>query len=134
MKYPSTSAIIRVFRLLAVAEAFSWAALLTGMYFKWIARTTELGVEIAGPVHGALFIGYGMAALVLWRLQRWPFAVALFAGLSAVVPFATLLFERWADRRGHLTETEMPAADVATAGKRAEAPAQERAVAETAAR
>lgn len=134
MKYPSTSAIIRAFRLLAVAEAFSWAALLTGMYFKWIARTTELGVEIAGPVHGALFIGYGMAALVLWRLQRWPFAVALFAGLSAVVPFATVLFERWADRRGHLTPTTAPAADAATAGKRVEAPAQERAVEQTAAR
>lgn len=132
MKYPSTSAIIRAFRLLAVAEAFSWAALLTGMYVKWIARTTELGVEIAGPVHGALFIGYGMAALVQWRLQRWPFAVALFAGLSAVVPFATVLFERWADRRGHLTAA--PAADAATAGKREEAPAQDRAVEQTAAR
>jgi integral membrane protein len=134
VKYPSTSAIIRAFRLLAVAEAFSWAALLTGMYFKWIARTTELGVEIAGPVHGALFIGYGMAALVLWRLQRWPFAVALFAGLSAVVPFATVLFGRWADRRGHLTATTAPAADAATAGKREEAPAQDRAVEQTAAR
>lgn len=134
MKYPSTSAIIRAFRLLAVAEAFSWAALLTGMYFKWIARTTELGVEIAGPVHGALFVGYGMAALVLWRLQRWPFAVALFAGLSAVVPLATVLFERWADRRGHLTATTAPAADAATAGKREEAPAHDRAVEQTPAR
>lgn len=116
MKYPSTPAIIRVFRLLAVAEAFSWAALLTGMYFKWIARTTELGVEIAGPVHGALFIGYGIAALVLWRLQRWPFVVALFAGLSAVFPFATVLFERWADRRGHLSAAETRASDSAAAG------------------
>jgi hypothetical protein len=44
---------IRLFRVLAVAEAFSWAALLTGMFLKWVIRTTELGVEIAGPVHGA---------------------------------------------------------------------------------
>ncbi|WP_375135002.1 DUF3817 domain-containing protein, partial [Arthrobacter sp. HMWF013] len=66
---PQTFA-IRAFRILAIAEAFSWAALLTGMYFKWIARTTEVGVEVAGPVHGALFVGYGVAALVLWRLQR----------------------------------------------------------------
>jgi integral membrane protein len=132
VKYPSTSAIVRVFRLLAVAEAFSWAALMTGMYLKWIARTTELGVEIAGPVHGALFIGYGIAALALWRLQRWPFPVALFAGLSAVFPFATVLFERWADRRGHLSA--VPAADVAAVGTRGETPAQEPAVEETAAR
>ncbi|QCO97824.1 DUF3817 domain-containing protein [Arthrobacter sp. 24S4-2] len=103
MKLPSTSAVIRLFRVLAVAEAFSWATLLTGMYFKWIARTSELGVEIAGPVHGAFFIAYGVVALTLWRLQRWPFPVALFAGLSAVVPFATILFERWAGKRGFLT-------------------------------
>ena len=109
MKFPSASAVIRAFRLLAVAEAFSWAALLAGMYFKWIAGTTELGVEIAGPAHGALFIGYGLAAIVLWRLQRWPFGVALLAGLSAVFPFATVLFERWALRQGYLSAGRLPA-------------------------
>lgn len=94
---------IRLFRVLAVAEAFSWAALLTGMFLKWVIRTTELGVEIAGPVHGAFFIGYGASALAVWRLQRWPFRVAFLAGLSAVFPFATVLFERWAGKRGFLT-------------------------------
>jgi integral membrane protein len=110
VKPPSRNAVIRIFRILALAEAFSWAALLVGMYFKWIAKSTELGVEIAGPIHGGLFIAYGMTALILWRLQRWPFLVALFAGLSAVLPFATVLFERWAGRRGYLA-----AADKATA-------------------
>ncbi|NUU30852.1 DUF3817 domain-containing protein [Arthrobacter sp. C9C5] len=102
MKLPSKTAVIRIFRILAVAEAFSWAALLVGMFLKWVLRTTELGVELAGPVHGAFFIGYGLAALALWRLQRWPFRVALFAGLSAVLPFTTIWFERWAGRRGYL--------------------------------
>jgi integral membrane protein len=103
MKLPSASAVIRVFRVLAIAEAFSWAALLVGMILKWVTRTTELGVEIAGPIHGAFFIGYGIAALGLWGMQRWPFRVALSAGLSAVFPFATVGFERWADRHGYLT-------------------------------
>ncbi|WP_307613465.1 DUF3817 domain-containing protein [Pseudarthrobacter sp. W1I19] len=94
---------LRAFRIFAIAEAFSWAALLIGMYFKWIAGTTEIGVQVAGPIHGALFVGYGITALALWRLQRWPFVVALFAGISAVFPFATLWFERWAGRRGHLS-------------------------------
>ncbi|TNB73255.1 DUF3817 domain-containing protein [Arthrobacter sp. BB-1] len=105
-----TTAVIRAFRILAVAEAFSWVALLVGMYFKWIAGTTEIGVQVAGPIHGALFVGYGVCALALWRLQRWPFVVALFAGLSAVFPFATVLFERWAGKRGHLSAAGAPSA------------------------
>jgi integral membrane protein len=100
---PLRTTSIRVFRTLAVAEACSWAALLAGMYFKWIAGTSELGVQVAGPTHGALFIGYGIAALTLWRVQRWPFLVAVLAGASAVFPFATVLFERWAGRRGYLS-------------------------------
>ena len=100
---PAKTLALRAFRIFAIAEAFSWAALLIGMYFKWIAGTTEIGVQVAGPIHGALFVGYGITALALWRLQRWPFVVALFAGLSAVFPFATLWFERWAGKRGHLS-------------------------------
>ncbi|NUS37233.1 MAG: DUF3817 domain-containing protein [Pseudarthrobacter sp.] len=102
---PLRTAALRAFRILAVAEAFSWAALLTGMYFKWIAGTTDVGVQVAGPIHGGLFVGYGLAALVLWRVQRWPFLVAVLAGVSAVLPFATIWFERWAGRNGHLHDT-----------------------------
>ena len=105
---PLRTTMIRAFRILAVAEACSWAALLAGMYFKWIAGTTELGVQVAGPIHGALFIGYGAAALMLWRVQRWPFRVAALAGVSAIFPFATLLFERWAGRRGYLSAAAAP--------------------------
>ncbi len=105
MTFPPTAMMIRIFRGLAIAEAFSWAALLFGMVLKWVTKTTELGVEIAGPIHGAFFIGYAIAALSLWAKLRWPFRVALLSGLSAVFPFATVWFERWAGRRGHLTVT-----------------------------
>ncbi|HEX7203058.1 MAG TPA: DUF3817 domain-containing protein [Arthrobacter sp.] len=112
---PLKNVVIRAFRILAVAEAFRWAALLIGMYFKWIAGTTEIGVQVAGPIHGALFVGYGIAALALWRLQRWPFLVALFAGVSAVFPFATILFERWAGKRGHLNPSPASETDAVSA-------------------
>lgn len=105
---PAKNILLRAFRIFAVAEAVSWGALLVGMYFKWVAGTTELGVQVAGPIHGALFLGYGITALALWRGQRWPFAVAAFAGVSAVFPFATLLFERWAGRRGYLSAATRP--------------------------
>jgi integral membrane protein len=118
---PSRNTVIRIFRILAVAEAFSWAALLTGMYLKWIAKSSELGVEIAGPVHGGLFIAYGVCALFLWRMQRWPFFVALFAGFSAVFPLTTVLFEQWAGRRGYLAT----AARATAQGSRLREPAAE---------
>ena len=104
MKLPSTATMIRIFRGLAIAEASSWAALLLGMVLKWITRTTELGVEIAGPIHGAFFIGYAIAALSLWAMLRWPFPGCLALRLlSLSFPFATVWFERWAGRHGHLT-------------------------------
>jgi integral membrane protein len=102
MKFPSAATMIRIFRALAIAEAFSWAALLLGMVLKWVTRTTELGVQIAGPIHGAFFIGYAIAALSLWAMLRWSFRVALLSGLAAIFPFATVWFERWARRSGHL--------------------------------
>jgi hypothetical protein len=64
-----------------------------------------------------VFVGYGIAALALWRFQRWPFIVALFAGLSAVFPFATIAFERWAGTRGYLTPAKaVPAGTKEPAG------------------
>ena len=48
----------RAFSVVAVAEAFSWAGLLLGMYLKHVAGTTELGVRIFGSLHGALFVTY----------------------------------------------------------------------------
>jgi integral membrane protein len=115
MTFPPTAIMIRIFRGLAIAEAFSWAALLVGMVLKWVSRTTELGVQIAGPIHGAFFIGYAIAALSLWAKLRWPFRVALLSGLSAVFPFATVWFERWAGHRGHLNAAGVAAGTQAQA-------------------
>jgi integral membrane protein len=115
MKLPPKPAILKFFRVLALAEAISWAALLAGMFFKWVLGLTELGVQLAGPIHGMLFIAYATTALVLWKVQRWPFGVAVLAGISAVLPFATIAFERWAAARGCLTvpETEtLPEAEI----------------------
>ena len=103
MKLPSTAAMIRIFRGLAIAEAFSWAALLVGHGAQVGHPDDRTRRGDCRPIHGAFFIGYAIAALSLWAMLRWPFRVALLSGLSAVFPFATVWFERWAGRRGHLT-------------------------------
>ena len=93
---------VTVFKVVAVAEALSWAGLLAGMYFKHVAGTTEAGVHLFGPLHGGIFLGYVALVLLLARSLRWsPWVVAL--GLvSSVPPFATLVFEMWASRTGRL--------------------------------
>jgi integral membrane protein len=91
-----------LFRRVAVAEAITWALLLVGMFLKYVTQTTDLGVRIFGMVHGVVFLAYGLVALVTWVNQRWPLGVGLLAVLSAVPPFATILFDRRAEASGLL--------------------------------
>ncbi|WP_370619035.1 DUF3817 domain-containing protein [Mumia sp. Pv 4-285] len=90
------------FRVVAFAEAVSWAGLLIGMFFKWVLETTEVGVKVFGPIHGGVFMLYVVMCLVAWRTFGWSFKVAVAALASSIPPFFTLLFEIWADRRGLL--------------------------------
>jgi integral membrane protein len=95
----------RLYRGAAVAEAITWALLLTGMFLKYVTETTELGVQVFGMVHGVVFIAYCLATALLWVDQRWPVS-RLALGLGAAVPpFATVPFERYAERTGLLGDT-----------------------------
>ena len=54
-----------LFRRLAVAEATTWALLLIGMVLKYVTRTTELGVQVFGMVHGVVFIAYCLTTVLV---------------------------------------------------------------------
>lgn len=94
---------LRLFSRLAIAEAITWALLLVGMFLKYVTKTTDLGVTVFGLVHGAVFIAYVLGAVVVWVNQRWSAGTGLLALVSAVPPFVTIIFERWAERRSLLT-------------------------------
>jgi len=91
-----------LFRRVAVAEAITWALLLIGMFLKYVTETTDLGVRIFGMVHGVVFIAYGLIAITAWVNQRWPLGVGMLALVSAVPPFATILFDRRIEAAGLL--------------------------------
>ena len=90
------------FRAVAVAEALSWLGLLAGMYVKYVPGTSEVGVQVFGPVHGAVFVAYVLVALVAARVLGWSRGTTLLALVASVPPLATVVFERWAARTGKL--------------------------------
>jgi integral membrane protein len=92
----------RVFRALAIAEACSWAGLLVGMLFKYVVVHDEIGVQVFGPIHGALFVAYVVAAVAVARPLGWDRRTLLLALAASIPPLCTLWFERWALRTGRL--------------------------------
>lgn len=90
------------FRVIAVAEAVSWLGLLIGMFFKYVVVENEVGVKVFGPIHGTVFILYVVLALLAARALRWSAGTTVLALLASIPPFGSLVFERWAIRRGRL--------------------------------
>lgn len=108
-----------LFRGLAVGEAITWALLLAGMFLKYVTETTELGVQVFGMVHGVVFIAYCLVTLVVATDQQWSLGRTVLGLAAAVPPFATLLFETYADRGGLLGREWLSRPDSPTARERA---------------
>ncbi|WP_244930294.1 DUF3817 domain-containing protein [Nocardioides sp. W7] len=104
---------LKLFRAVAVAEAITWALLLSGMFLKYVTETTELGVRVGGMLHGVVFVAYCVTTVVVAVDQKWSVGRTLLGLLAAVPPFFTVLFDRYAERRGLLGDawrlrTEQP--------------------------
>lgn len=91
-----------LFRIVAIAEAVTWAFLLTAMFLKYVSRTTDALIPPAGGVHGFVFLCYVGVTVFVWVNQRWSFGTGLLGLASAIVPFATVPFDLVMDRRGRL--------------------------------
>lgn len=93
----------RVFSVIALIEALTWAGLLIGMYLKYVSGTTEAGVWLFGRLHGVAFIVYVIACLVCSARLRWPWWATVLAFLAAIPPLVTLPLEIFYKRRGLLS-------------------------------
>jgi integral membrane protein len=92
-----------VFRVAAVAEAFSWAGLLIGMYFKYgLHSAHEGGVPVLGMVHGIVFVVYVLTSLAVFKPLAWKPKTLAMALLASAPPLLTWWFEKWALRTGKL--------------------------------
>lgn len=91
------------FRIIAIAEALSWAGLLVGMYFKYAGSPqTEIGVKIFGPIHGGVFMAFLAAALLVGIARKWNVVTWALALLGSIVPLGSVIFVIWADRAGRI--------------------------------
>ena len=95
MAWPSE----RTFRITALAEATSFIALLAATYVKY-GYDQPVGVQILGPVHGLLFVGYVLLALILARRAAWSVPTTGLVLLGAVLPFGGYVVDRWLRRLG----------------------------------
>ena len=88
MPSPRPSTVGRVFSVVALVEAFTWAGLLVGMFLKYVTETTDQGVWLFGRLHGGVFVLYVVVALVAAVRLRWSWKVA-FVALAASATRAT---------------------------------------------
>jgi integral membrane protein len=91
-----------IFGTFALIEMITWAVLIAAI----IARET-IGLApniffIAGATHGFAFIGYSVTAVLVAVNQRWPMARGATAVMLAIVPFATVPFEKYLEKRNQL--------------------------------
>ncbi|WP_150307754.1 DUF3817 domain-containing protein [Planctomonas psychrotolerans] len=94
-----------LYRTVAVAEAITWALLLGGMLIKYVlvgGEPGDIAVRVGGFLHGLVFLAYVFTAVLVGLHQRWGARLTALAVGTAVVPFATIPFDRWLERRGLL--------------------------------
>lgn len=83
----------------------TWTLLIVGMLLKYVFLPGEFGdlaVRIGGSAHGFVFIAYGMTAVLVGVNQRWSLGLIAAAVGTAVIPYATIPFDRSLERRGRL--------------------------------
>lgn len=93
------------YRTVAIAEAVTWTLLIGGMLLKHVllpGETGDLALRIGGFLHGLVFIAYGMTAVLVGVNQRWSPRLIVAAVATAVIPYATIPFDRLLERRGKL--------------------------------
>ena len=91
-----------LYRTLSIAEAITWTILITAMLLKYVFAPGEFGdgaVRVGGFVHGLVFLAYGITAVLVGINQHWRLRLMLLAVATAVVPYATIPFDRWLERR-----------------------------------
>jgi integral membrane protein len=85
---------LRTFRYVALSEATSFLALLVATVVKH-SDGGETGVQILGPIHGALFLAYVFLVFALRAQEGWSVKVTCWILAGAVLPFGGYVVDWW---------------------------------------
>jgi integral membrane protein len=110
--------LVRAFRVVAIAEALSWLALIVATIVKY-SGNHPLGVQVLGPIHGVLFLAYVALALAVRGQLNWSTRTALIVLADSVLPGGGFLAARRPDVRAALDQAADRSADDRAAHERA---------------
>ncbi len=88
-----------IFGTFALIEMITWGLLIIGLVARETIGIAPNLIFIAGATHGFAFIGYSATAVLVAVNQRWPLLRGLAAVMLAIVPFATVPFEKYLEKR-----------------------------------
>lgn len=90
------------YRVVAIAEAVTWTLLIAGLLLKYLFDAGDLGVRVGGTIHGFVFLAYAVTAVLVGVNQRWRIGLIALGVITAVIPYATIPFDRWLEKNGRL--------------------------------
>ena len=92
----------KAFLAFAFGEALTWSLLLGGLAFRALVGLPPAVLTVIGGLHGAMFLGYAVIASLVGVNNRWHIGRIVLGVALAIVPFATLPFERNVEDKGLL--------------------------------
>lgn len=92
----------KLYGVVALAEMVTWTGLIAGLIARYGFAYDGPLFFVAGMSHGVVFLAYCAVAVIVGMNQRWSVGLGILAVATAIVPYATLPFDRWLHRSGRL--------------------------------
>jgi len=84
----------QLYGLFSVGEAITWGLLITALVLRAVGNPVPEAIVIAGSSHGAMFLAYCTTAVLVGVNQRWKFGKIAISVFLAIIPFATIPWDR----------------------------------------
>ena len=83
-----------IYKFFATGEAITWGLLISALISRALGDLVPHAVTVAGSIHGAMFLSYCVVAVLVGLNQHWAMGKIAGAVALAIVPFATVPFDR----------------------------------------